>query len=254
MKKPVLIWITLIVLLAASLACVTPFRATIVKGSGNVVSEEREVSDFEKVTVTGAGKLIITQGDEESLTIETDDNLMQYIESKVSGRTLELGFTDNVSFSKDGGRILLEPSGSFIFRVGVIDLSEFNITGAASFETQELDTEQFKIVLSGAGDINIDSLTATTLVVTVSGAGDVDVAGKVETQEIVMSGLGRYNAADLESEEATVSISGAGGADVWANDTLDVTISGAGDVDYYGSPTLTKEINGLGSINHQGDK
>ncbi len=242
------IWLTLIVLIAASLACAAPFGVSTVKGSGNIVTEERDVSGFDSVVVSGLGRVIVTQGDEESLTVETDDNLMQYIETQVSGGTLELGFTD------DADRKILDPSDSIIFRLSVIDLTALDISGAASFEIQELDADRLEMVLSGAGDVRIDSLTATDLVVTVSGAGDIELAGQVETQEIALRGLGSYDAPDLESQEATVHISGAGSADIWVLDTLDVTISGAGDVDYFGRPAVTQDITGAGSITSRGDK
>jgi hypothetical protein len=219
-----------------------------------VVTEERDVSGFDSVFVSGMGKVIVTQGNEESLTIETDDNLMQYIETKVSAGRLELGFSDDVKFSEDGRGKVIDPSDSIIFHLSLIDLSQINISGAASFEIQELDADRFEIVLGGAGDVRIDSLSATDLVVEVSGAGDIDLAGQVETQDISLDGLGNYDAFDLESQGATVQISGAGSANIWVRDTLNVKISGAGDVDYYGNPSLTESITGAGSINREGDK
>jgi hypothetical protein len=240
-------WLALMVVIAASLACAVPFVGTrTIKGSGNVVTAERDVSGFDSVALSGFGEVIITQSDKESLTVETDDNLMQYIETQVRGRTLELGFTDD--------DILLRPSKSIIFRLSVIELTALDSSGAGLFEMDELDADRLKVNLSGAGDIGIDSLSATDLVVTVSGAGNIKLAGQVETQEIDLSGLGNYNAPDLESQAATVRISGAGSAGIWALDTLDVTISGAGNVDYYGSPEVSKNISGLGKVTSQGDK
>ena len=42
------------------------------------LTETRDVSDFSRVDLTGVGQVFITQGAEESLTIETDDNFMSY--------------------------------------------------------------------------------------------------------------------------------------------------------------------------------
>ncbi len=240
-------WLALIVLIAASLACAVPsVGIRTIKGSGNVVTEERDVSGFDSVALSGFGKVIITQGDKESLTVETDDNLMQYIETEVRGGTLELGFT--------GDDILLRPSKSIIFRLSVIELTALDSSGAGKFEIDELDADRLEVTLSGAGDIRIDSLTATDLVVTVGGAGNVKVAGEVETQEVNLDGLGNYNAPDLESQAATVRIGGAGSVGIWVHDTLDVVISGAGNVEYYGSPDVTQDISGVGSVKSRGDK
>jgi hypothetical protein len=220
-------WLTLIVLITASLACTVPSIPSgirTIKGSGNVVTEDRDVSGFDSVALLGFGRVIITQGDEESLTVETDDNLMQYIETQVRGGTLELGFTDD--------DLLLNPSDSIIFRLSLIDLTALDSSGAGKFEIDELETDRLEITLSGAGDITIDSLSATDLVVTVNGAGNID----------------------LESQTATVRVPGAGSVTVWVHDTLDVTISGAGGVEYYGSPHVTQDISGVGSVTSRGDK
>ena len=253
MKKYFVLMVILITLAITSFACVIPFGISTVNGSGNIITEEIDVSGFNKVLVTGVGKLIVTQSDQESLTITTDDNLMQYIETNLSDGVLELGFTDDVSFEKGGGRKILDPSNSFIFNLSVIDLTSINLSGAASVDLQELGGEQFEIVLSGAGDIKIDSLTVETLVATISGAGNIEATGKVESQIVVLSGLGKYFAPFLESQQATLTINGAGGAEIWANEKLDVTINGAGNVDYFGNPSLTQEIYGLGSIKHHDD-
>jgi hypothetical protein len=239
------IWVALIVLIAASLACAIPLGVNTVRGSGVVVTEAREVSGFESVALSGVGQVIITQGDEESLTIETDDNLMRYIETEVGNGRLDLRIADNT---------IPIPSQSIIFRVSVDDLTGLTSSGAGSFEIGELEADRLRVTLSGAGDIGIDSLSATDLAVKISGAGNVDLAGQVGTQDIHLSGLGRYSAPDLESQKSSLRISGAGGAVIWAQDTLDVTISGAGNVEYYGSPTVTQEISGAGKITSRGDK
>ena len=62
-----------------------------VRGSGDLVTESRQVSDFDRVALSGSGQVVITQGAEEGLSVEADDNLMQYVRTEVSGRTLELG-------------------------------------------------------------------------------------------------------------------------------------------------------------------
>jgi hypothetical protein len=235
----------LVGLLAVTVLLLGACSVTAARGSGNVVTEERQVSGFEGVALSGAGQVIISQGDEESLMIETDDNLMRYIESEVRNGTLELGFARNT---------IPVPSRSIIYRVGVIDLTGLDSSGAGSFEIDGLEADRLGVTLSGAGDIGIDSLSATDLDVTISGAGNVDLAGQVERQEIELKGFGNYNARDLESGAASVRISGAGNAVVWAQDTLDVEISGAGNVEYYGSPTVTQDVSGAGRVTSRGDK
>jgi hypothetical protein len=248
------LFLLLVVVFVVSTACIVPFSPRLVRGSGDVIVEERDVSDFEKIQVSGVGRVIITQGSSESLSVETDDNLLEYIETEVNGNTLEIGFSRETSFGVGGGRKVLEPTDGFTFRIGVIDLNSILLSGAAKVEVEKLKTDSLNINLSGAGDIAVEDLNAKDLEVFVSGAGDVEVAGKVEDLRLSLSGFGRFQGFDLDSQDASVTISGAGGADVWVTETLDVTISGAGDVKYYGSPTVTPEISGVGRIQGLGDK
>jgi hypothetical protein len=245
MKQHSMWLLALIVLVAGSLACDIPLGVRTIRGSGNVVTEERQVSGFDSVALSGVGRVIVTQGDEEALTIETDDNLMRYIETEVRNGTLELGLARNT---------IPIPSQSIIFRVSVVDLTGLDSSGAGSFEIGKVDTDRLKVTLSGAGDVGVDSLSATDLEVTISGAGNVELTGQVEAQEIELSGLGSYNAPDLESRAASVRISGAGNTVIWVLDTLDVTISGAGNVEYFGSPEVTRDVSGAGRVTSRGDK
>ncbi len=217
-----------------------------IRGSGDVETEDRDVSGFDSLEFAGFGRLIVTQGNEESLSIQVDDNLLRYIDTDVVGDTLKIEFDDNI--------VLRPTDGSIIFRLSVIELISIDISGAGTFEIDDLVTDELEVSMSGAGQIDIDSIEATELKVVLNGAGHIDISGTVERQDITISGLGDFNAIDLESEEATVTISGAGDVDLWVHDELDITISGAGSISFYGDPDVSKSVSGLGSVNSRGER
>ncbi|MGD2077818.1 MAG: head GIN domain-containing protein [Chloroflexota bacterium] len=191
----------------------------IVNGSGNVVTEERDVSDFTAVSLQGVGDLFVDQTGSESLTITADDNLLPYIEARVSGDTLIISIERNTTFSDVA---------ELTYRVTVAEL-----------DSLELD---------GLGKITADNLDGEVLTVTLDGAGDITVSGEVDRQTVEVNGAGGYNAADLQSQEAKVTHNGAGLAVVQVSDQLDATINGIGRVEYIGDPQVTKEVSGLGSV------
>ena len=59
-----------------------------------MITETRQVSNFDSIELSGSGDVIVTQGGSESLAIETDDNVMKYVKAEVEGRTLKLGFEE----------------------------------------------------------------------------------------------------------------------------------------------------------------
>lgn len=243
MKKNFVITLSLLVV---GLVLLSACGLRAIRGSGDVEIEDRDVSGFDSLEFAGFGRLIVTQGNEESLSIEVDDNLLRYIDTDVVGDTLKIEFDDNI--------VLRPTDGSIIFRLSVIELISIDISGAGTFEIDDLVTDELELSMSGAGQIDIDSVEATELKVVLNGAGHIDISGTVERQDITISGLGDFNAIDLESEEATVTISGAGDVDLWVHDELDITISGAGSISYYGDPDVSKSISGLGSVNSRGER
>ena len=235
----------IIILLIVGIFLITACGSNYIKGSGNVVKEEREVSGFDRIDMSGYGEVIITQGNEESLTIETDDNLLEYIESNVRNNTLYLEFTDNT---------IPDPSGTITYRMNVINLEALELSGAGSFNIQSLDTSSIGITFDGAGKIDLDSLNADEVSLQINGTGDVDLGGKVGKQDIHIKGAGKYSAPDLQSNQTTVQIEGVGNVVIWVIDSLDIKVEGAGNVDYYGSPSVTQDIKGGGSIQSLGEK
>ena len=232
-------------LLTIGLLFMTACGVRTIQGSGDVITESRDASGFDGISHTGIGRVIITQGGEESLTIEADDNLMEYITSEVRDGTLELGFKEDVRF---------DSSSSIIFRVNVKDLKVLDSVGTGSLEIEKLNTEQLEISTTGTGSITIDELTVTDLVVAADGTGSIELAGTAETQEIELVGTGNYEAPDLESHTATVHNTGTGSVVIWVLDSLDVVINGVGEVSYFGSPNVTQNITGNGSLTSMGDK
>ena len=217
----------------------------IIRGSGDVITESRNVRDFDRVTLSGSGDVIITQGDDESLTVETDDNIMQYVTTEVRGGTLYLGFERGVS---------LVSATRLQFDLHVKDLVGVKISGSGNIISESLDTGRLDIDVSGSGDVEVDSLTAQDVEVKISGSGDIELAGEVTGQDITISGSGKYRAGNLRSERGKMTISGSGDATVWTTEAFDSRISGSGSVKYYGKPRINMTGSGSGKVRSLGEK
>lgn len=215
--------------------------------SETIITESRDVSGFTKINMTAFGKVVITQGENESLTIEGSDNIVPLIRTTVVNGTLTIETTKNFTLLNLDARYLT-------FTITVKDLSEINFSGAGQILMDSLSTTSFDLILSGAGDVNIGQIAAEKLDVNLSGLGSLEIAGKVTEAKIEISGAGGVNAGDLECQTATINISGLGGVTVWVTDQLSGNISGGGSVSYYGSPQLDTTTTGLGKYNSLGDK
>lgn len=225
-------------------ACGLNFNINLEQGSGNVVKETRPVSGFDRVSLAGLGDVVLTQGDEESLEIEAEDNVIANIKTEVRGGTLYITYE----------RKSLLPTKPVRFFLTMREVRAIESLGMTNLRSDRIDTDQLDITISGTGNIDILRLNAGTISTIISGAGNFEAEGTVGDQKVTLSGAGNYNGEDLQSERSTVTITGLGKVTTWATKELDVTISGSGGVDYYGSPEIRKNISGIGTLNHKGNK
>ncbi len=215
--------------------------------------EQRDVRDFNQVVMEDIGRLAITQGEQESLTVETDLDLRDvYTEVRDGVLILRLGRTllERLSVALESGF----GSQRVHYRLSVKQLHALTVAGAGRVECAGLDTDKLELKLAGVGDIEFQALSAQELNVVLSGSGQVRADGKAERLQVRLSGVGSYAGAGLQSQQAWVHLSGMGKASVWAERDLDVHLSGMGSLEYRGNPRMKRRVSGLGSITHVGEQ
>jgi hypothetical protein len=240
-KRNLIVILTLLAVVAVFSAC----GVRVVRGSGSLVTETRPVSDFERIVLSGSGEVIVTQGGSESLSIETDDNIMEHLITEVKNGTLTLGFEPGVN--------IVSPT-ELVFSVGVDDLSAMVISGSGEIQADGLDTDRLEVDISGSGDVRVADLSASEVTVDISGSGNLNLTGEASSQDITVSGSGKYQAGEVCSAAVRVLISGSGDATLCATETLDSTISGSGSVRYYGQPAINSSVSGSGTIQSLGER
>lgn len=189
-----------------------------IKGSGNVQSEKRTVSGFNKVRAGGAIKVEITAQKDFSVEVEADDNLLPYIKTEVDGSSLKI-YSEGRIKTKNPIRV----------RISMPELTGLDISGASSGTVSNVKAESLDLEASGASKISIDG-EATTLVVEASGASKID-------------------AENLRTQEAVADASGASKVIVSPSAKLKADASGASTVYYTGEPqSIDKRSSGASSV------
>ena len=264
MKQRINRFLALLILLPA-LACSTGIPGITVNGSGNIVSRDYDVSDFTRVTLAGFGDVFITQGDSESLSVETDDNIFGHLDIHVQNSELTLGTKLDA---------ILIPTNSIIFRLTVKDLNAVSLAGSGNIYSEALQSDDLEVSVGGSGNVEVKGLNGTSLSanlpgsgkisiqqiavtsvdISINGSGDIELAGKADQQTISINGSGKYIAGYLETTSADISVGGSGNLTVWVTDTLDVRVNGSGDVSYYGRPAVNQTGGGSGNVTSLGEK
>jgi len=216
-------------------------------GSGNVITQTRNVDDFQSIDLGYPAQVFITQGSTVSVKVEADDNLLPGLITRVRNGTLEI-------FYKPEDNIRVNPSKAVKVMIVVKDLDDVHFDTAGDIEIDGVETDELQLSVSGAGNLKLANIDVNGLSIDLSGAGNVVASGDADDFKLGISGFGSFNGKDLHTKTADVEMSGAGSATVWVDDELDAQISGAGSINYYGSPSVSKQVSGVGSISRSGDK
>ena len=215
-------------------------------GSGTIASEARDVPGFTGVVIAAEGSVVLVQSDQQSVTLQTDDNLLELVTTEVRDSTL---YIDTVAGVDD-----IDPTDGVRFAINAPDITRIAITGSGSIAIDGLVADEVAIEMAGAGTIEVSGLEATFLDVTGIGAGLMEVAGVVGSQEIAMDGTVGYQAGDLMSASAVVDTNTVSDVVVWVTDELAVVQRGIGTFSYYGTPQIESEMIGAGPVRPLGAK
>jgi hypothetical protein len=227
-------------------ACSSGEMQTRVQGSGNLGTEDRPVAGINGVALGTLGDLTIELGDQESLRVEGDDNLLQYLRTTMHGGVLTIDQDPTVD---------LAPKKPIHYYLVVKSLESLALSSPGSITAPALTAKHFVVELSSTGDIGLAGLQAESLDVRISSTGNITVdTGQVGTQNVSLSSSGDYDAGDVRSASATVDLSSSGNATVWVTDRLKADLSSSGNVRYYGGPTVNVDTSSSGDAQALGAK
>jgi hypothetical protein len=101
-----------------------------VRGSGNMMTETRDVKGFDEIVVNGSGDVTVDVTGTESLEVEAEDNILPLLTTEVVGGRLELG--SNGSFSTTRG---------IHYTITAATLSGVTIRGSGNVVASDVDTD-----------------------------------------------------------------------------------------------------------------
>lgn len=207
-----------------------------VRGNGVIKKENRTAGEFKHVDVSGAIDVIIKQGSERSVSIETDENLLPLIEVRTEGDRLFISFREGYN---------LDATGSIKAFVSSPVFEKLEASGACSITSQDTITANnaMEIGLSGATHASVQ-LKCPKLTTTLSGASEMKLSGEAKEFKIDASGSSHVKSFDLISDIADVDLSGASSADIYANTKIEASASGASTVRYKGSASINANTSG----------
>ncbi len=212
------------------------------QGSGNIMTQGFDLTDFDKVDVSHAFTVNISQGDTFSVVVSIDDNLVEYLRVEKSGSTLKIGVAPDRDYAST--HATAEVTMPELTGLEMSGGSQGTITGFTS-------TKPLAVDLSGASSLGGD-IEAGDARFEVSGGSDLTLTGSGQDLTVEAAGASEVGLADFPVADANVLARGGSRLTVNASGTLNVDASGASHVYYLGSPTLgTVNADDSSSVEHR---
>lgn len=220
------------------------FSGERVTGDGHVITREKNIGNFTAVRSNGSMDVHIMQSGANSVKVQTDENLIPYLDIYVDGSTL-------VVQEKQGYN--LNPSKKITVYVSSPVFRQIEMSGSGDIVSDNAisGNEPLKMDVSGSGNINMN-VNLPKLDAEISGSGNIALKGQSEDLSISMSGSGNIKCFDLISDNVNIDMSGSSDAEVTANKKLDIEVSGSGSVRYKGNASVNQRISGSGEVKKEG--
>lgn len=210
-----------------------------VKGNNRIAVEQRPIGHFSSISSYGSYVVNVEIGDNYSLSVEADENLLPYIRTSVQGNTLILE-TRNERCIRSNEAITID--------VVTRNIERLKLAGSGVIRANNLDNDELEIELSGSGVIDCRRINVGYVLGKVSGSGIIELTGNTGTSDYTLSGSGLIKSIELFSDRCYASISGSGNIYTYVNDLLEVNISGSGMLYYDGDPVVKQNISGSGRV------
>ncbi len=208
-----------------------------IEGHGDVKSQTRTMKPFKKISLGVDAKVILVKDSVQSVRIEAQSNLLDAIDTEVSGDCLNIDTEGCISTHKP-----------IVIYVSMTDLEGVEVNGSGTIESQSnFPAEDVELKINGSGTMTLE-LSAKTIDAVINGSGDVNLKGSTREFKGEIAGSGNLNTDKMPADESKVEIHGSGNAYVFAIRKLDVDVAGSGNVYYKGTPDISTNISGSGRL------
>jgi len=204
---------------------------------GSDITRTYQIQPFTKISLEGAFKVVLEQGNEYGLKIRTDEDNFKHIEVNSDASSLKLKISKKrLDFDE------------LILYITFKDLEELKMEGGVSLDTKGyLEFNEFYLHVLGGANIEMN-MKANKFRVTSEGGVKLEFDGIVNEFKALISGAGYMDALNLKSKHCDIRIEGVGTGSVYATETLNANISGVGKIRYKGEPRVNKKIEGVGTV------
>lgn len=202
-------------------------------------SEIRTTDSFDGIHVAGHYDVTLTQGSEGTITLKGNQDDLDQIETFIKNGDLIIKQKKSSWFDNWN-------SGKVSINIPVEEIDKVTLSGSGTIRSHhKLNSDNFKVVLSGSGEIEL-FLDTDQIDAVLTGSGDIGLKGKATEVSYQLTGSGDIKADGLESNQGKAKVTGSGDIEMHANSAVTANVTGSGDIICYGNPKM-QQIKTTGS-------
>ena len=259
--------ITLLMICLLSLNAI--YSQNKLRGNKIVVSEDRGISEFSAIEVKDKIEVVLVQGGNQSVTVETDENLQLAVVTDVVSGTLVIKLSkriikkkaltvfitidENIKEITAKDRADVKGDGPFHFETLTI-----NAEGDSKI-TMDIKSEEFTLNNNESANVNLTvntnnstinansrgrskiNLSSKTVEVATLGNSTTELIGDCEDVFVTAENKSAVKAGKLECNTVIVNASDASDVFINAKESLTISAINSAEVYIYGNPTITIE-------------
>lgn len=213
-----------------------------VKGSGKVTKETRNLSGFNKVTVTGGLDCEIRQSDKFAVVVEADDNLHEGILTTVENGVLKIDSDYNGYKNVNSKKVIVQ----------MPVIASLESSGGSSLKSlNTLKSEAITVKTSSGSEMEVD-VESDTVTCESSSGSELNIKGKALKTYAHSSSGSEINAEDLMANEIDAQSSSGSSITVAPILLLDAKASSGSSISYTKKPRqLRKQSTSGGSVSEE---
>lgn len=202
-----------------------------IRGNGQIKTETRELSGFNKIIAQGQFNLILTQGEKEGIQLETDENVIEFFQTRIDSQTLYITMIADIKKSE-----------KLNVYVSIKELTNIIILNEISLKTNNvIHFDELYIFSGGLSNIDIE-LFAATLNLQLTDGTYANLKGYTENLIIKTHDETELNAFNLQSDNCNVTSTGLTDVKIWVEKELEMLVTGGSNIFYVGNPKMKNRI------------
>lgn len=239
---------------------------------------ERDVSEFNSIKLKCSADLIITQGEKNSVIVETEAKNQEKVKILFRNNSLIIDIDAKIFKSKrlnvyittkDLSSIINQGSGDIEIKSSFKSVNfVYNSEGSGDLNIEQIITNKFisiqdgsgdvvikgdiksaEISVQGSGDFDAKNLNLTSCNIVMNGSGDINLQGVSENIKVSQTGSGDLQCNNFSVLNAIIVKTGSGDASINVKNDITLTNTGSGDFHLKGNPTKRKiSVTGSGDF------